>query len=714
MTESKTRLKNIFQFQAASLSSPIVATALNILLLYIAYTLNRIEYLLENYSYFVSNIQDGSIWKLLWGGVVFDTPGIFYTNALYILLMLLPFHIKERAGWYKMCKWVFIIINSFFLIINVADSIYFNYTLKRTSWSIFSEFGSESFFKIILIETIKHWYLIIYLILLIYGLWKLYFNPQIKKSEINKYAYYPIMIISLIIAAVTTIGGIRGGYLNHWEFYIIAIIFIYLGWQTIKNSWNRGIKITGILLITAGAILICCAPIGGFRHRDIRPIALSNANAYANRPIETSLILNTSFSMIRSIGDVAFKDPHYYDDKKELDKLYNPVYPGVPSNKMQKKNIVVIIIESFGREYIGGMNKELLGADYTGYTPFTDSLLKESAWWKYSYDNGGKSIDAMPSILASIPKFVRPFISTPQSMNQLCGFPGLLRKEGYSTAFFHGARTGSMGFDGFARSIGFQKYHGREDYNKDKRFNGDEDFDGYWAIWDEEFLQYYALQMSEMKEPFMTALFTASNHHPFKVPEKYANKFPEGTLKIHPTVGYTDYSLKKFFETARKQKWYDNTIFVITNDHTNMRDNDLYRSDIATFYGPVIIFDPSGQIAPGERDGITQQIDIMPTILNYLGYPHPYIAFGTDIFSTPKEDSWGINYINGIYQYVKYGMILQFDGEKSIAMYNIDDHLMNNNVIKENEELMHRMEKEVKAIIQSYMDRMINDELYVN
>lgn len=269
-----------------------------------------------------------------------------------------------------------------------------------------------------------------------------------------------------------------------------------------------------------------------------------------------------------------------------------------------------------------------------------------------------------------------------------------------------------MGFDGFARSIGFTGYFGREDFAKDKRFGGDSQFDGYWAIWDEPFMQYYAAKMTEMKQPFMTALFTASNHHPFRLPEQYAGKFPEGETAIHPTVGYTDHALRRFFETARKQPWFMNTIFVITNDHTNMRAHDEYRSDIGAFYGPVIIYDPSGTIKPGERDAIAQQTDIMPSLLSALNYPKPYIAYGIDLLSTEPAETWAVNYINNIYQLVKGKYILQFDGMKTIGVYDIDDHLMKRNLIGKVPE-QKEMETFLKGIIQSYMDRMLNDNMTV-
>ena len=280
-------------------------------------------------------------------------------------------------------------------------------------------------------------------------------------------------------------------------------------------------------------------------------------------------------------------------------------------------------------------------------------------------------------------------------MNDFTGLAGLLGKEGYETAFFHGAQNGSMGFQAFARKTGFQKYYGRTEYEAAK---GTDDFDGTWAIWDEPFLQYYAEEMSRMKEPFMTAVFTASSHHPFEIPEKYKTVFPEGPLEIHKCIRYTDMAIGKFFETARRQKWFENTIFVLTSDHTNMSDHKEYQTDLGGFCSPIIIYDP--QKPEGEiQDKIAQQIDIMPTVLGLLGYQKPYLAFGIDVLNTPAEDTWAVNYLNGVYQYVKHGEVIQFDGK-----------IFKDEKVR-SEKVKGEMERELKAIIQQYMERMTQDRL---
>ncbi|MBO7129469.1 MAG: sulfatase-like hydrolase/transferase [Prevotella sp.] len=617
--------------------APIVATAWNLLLVYLVYQIARCEYYFENASY-LSYTSD-----VFRGGLLFDTSAIIYTNALYILLMLLPF---RQNGYQQFCKWLYLIINGIALAMNLADSVYFQYTMRRTTTTVFSEFSNEgNLGSIIGTEFIHHWYLVLLFVGIMWLLWRLYAMP--KKQ-------HPLNMASLILVVPLCIAGIRGGF------------------------------------TTA-----------------VRPITISNANQYAQRPTDAALVLNTPFSMIRTIGKNVFVVPHYFESEAEMEAIYTPVHHSLspPPSPLTSKNVVVLIVESFGREYIGALNKDLEGGRYKGYTPFTDSLISKSITFRYSFCNGRKSIDGMPSILSSIPMFVEPFFLTPASMNDYTGLAGILATEGYETAFFHGAQNGSMGFQAFAQKTGFQKYYGRTEYDA---AHGTADFDGTWAIWDEPFMQYYAEEMSKMKQPFMTALFTASSHHPFVIPEKYAKDFPEGTLPIHKCIRYTDMAIRKFFETVQKQPWFTNTIFVMTSDHTNQSDHAEYQTDLGGFCSPIIIYDPSA--SGGIQDKIAQQIDILPTVLGLLGYPKKYLGFGIDVLNTPAEDTWAVNYLNGIYQYVKYGYVLQFDGTNTKAIYSLDDRLMKNN-LKGKIEVQPQMERELKAIIQQYMERMSQNRL---
>ena len=643
---------------------------LNLIIIYIAYGICRVAFVMENWGLFASDFQWSSVPEMLHGAWMFDTSAILYTNVLYALLMLIPLHYKEMRGWQMTAKWIFIIVNGVCIAANLADCVYFKYTMRRTTNTVFSEFSNEgNIGSIIGVEFMRHWYLVLLFVVMILAMWKCYFGGGSKKT--------------LRRTSMPQGKGLL-------RYYII---------QT---------------LCFAIFIPLCICGMRGGATTAVRPITISNANQYVAHPQEAGIVLNTPFSLIRTIGKKVFEIPEYMSEQ-EMNALYSPVI--IPNSSSlipnsSKKNVVILIVESFGREYIGGYNKWLDGGKYKGYTPFVDSLMQHSQTFLYSYCNGRKSIDGMPSILSSIPMFVEPFFLTPASMNDVSGIAGELKKKGYYSAFFHGAENGSMGFEAFARKTGFTDYFGRTEYNADKRFGGDKDFDGMWAIWDEPFLQFFATKMSEFKQPFVSAVFTASSHHPYKVPEKYKDIYKEEGIAIHKCIRYTDNAIRRFFDKAKTQSWYKNTLFVITSDHTNLSDHAYYQTDLGGFCSPIIFFDPSGDMKPGMRNAIAQQIDIMPTVLSYLGYDRPYVAFGCDLLTTTDEDTWAVNYLNGIYQYVKGDWLLQFDGQKSKALYRFrTDLLLEDNLLTKEPKIVKDMERQVKAIIQSYMTRMVNNQL---
>ncbi|MBQ1676366.1 MAG: LTA synthase family protein, partial [Bacteroidaceae bacterium] len=288
---------------------------------------------------------------------------------------------------------------------------------------------------------------------------------------------------------------------------------------------------------------------------------------------------------------------------------------------------------------------------------------------------------------------------------------GELKSIGYKTAFFHGASNGSMGFEAFAKATGFSEYYGRTEFDNDPNYKGEKEFDGNWGIWDEPFMQFYCDEMSRFKQPFMTAIFTVSSHHPFNIPEKYKKTFPEEKLEIHKCIRYTDYALRRFFESASKQKWFNNTIFVLTADHTNQKCHPVYETDLNLYSVPIIFYAPGLKLKGYDTEKIAQQIDIMPTVLQLIGYDKPYLAFGKDLINTPAEETSAVNYNNGIYQYIKNDYMMQFDGTRVTGMYKFktDLFLKQNLVGKVPEQA--QMEKELKAIIQQYMITISEDRL---
>ncbi len=641
--------------------APLVALALNLIMAYVVYFIARVAYLLENYSIFSQGLDTNGLISAFQGGLMFDSSAIMYTCSLYIAMMILPLHLKERQAYHKVCKWIFVIVNAIGLVLNLMDTVYFQYTSRRTTSTVFSEFGNEgNLAGIFGTELLHHWYLVLLAIVVVWLMWKLYVTPRLTVQHARSWRYYTIMVAGVLLMVPVMIGGMRGG---------LAIA--------------------------------------------VRPITVSNANQYVDRPVDAALVLNTPFALLRTMGKDVFSNPHYFDNETQLEAVYTPVHTPDSTAHFTPKNVVVIIVESYGKEYLGFFNHDLDGGKYKGYTPFIDSLMAKSLTFKYSYANGRKSIDAMPSVLSGIPMMVEPFFVTPASMNSLSGLARQLDGKGYTTAFFHGAQNGSMGFQAFARATGYQQYLGRSEFNNDPSTNGDDDFDGTWAIWDEPFLQFMVHKLNSYKQPFMATVFTASSHHPFKVPKNLENQFPdEGTQPIHKCVRYTDMALRHFFEEAAKQPWFNNTIFVFTADHTNQTTHDVYKTDLGLYSIPIAFYTPDGSLQPAVRDDVVmQQANVMPTLMGLLGYDKPYLAFGCDVLNTPPEQTWAFNYNNGIFQLLQGEWMLQFDGEKTKALYRFkQDPMLRNNLAGKVPEQA-QMERMLKAIIQQYMTRMTENRL---
>lgn len=648
-----------------TLFSNVGSLAWNLLLVYVCYFICRLTFLLTNWAIFGDQFEWGYMFRLFAAGTIFDTTAILYSNALFIVLFLFPFHWKERSAFYRVVRWVFVAVNTFFLISNLVDCVYFRFSGRRTTMSVFQEFSHEAggnMTSIFLKEFAVNWYLVVLAIALGILLYKLFRSPRPLPLHGPKWSYYVVQTVSLLVMAPFVVFGMRGG-------------------------------------MTAAT----------------RPITISNANQYADRPVDACLVLNTPFSLFRTLGKKAFIVPQYLSEEEAV-RVYSPLHTPADSIQFRPMNVVVLIVESFSKEFVGSFNTHLDNGTYKGYTPFLDSLLTKGLTFQYSYSNGRKSIDGMPSVLSSIPSFVEPFFLTPASLNNVSSLARELKHKGYYSAFFHGAMNGSMGFQAFANSVGFDSYWGRTEYNEDPKYHGDDDFDGTWAIWDEEFLQFFCDRMTEFKQPFVTSVFTATSHNPYALPERYKNVFPKGTHPIHECIGYTDNALRHFFATASKQPWYNNTLFVITADHASMNEHPEYVTDLGAFTVPILFYAPGMPELQGkDTETVVEQIDIMPTVLGILGYDRPYIGFGQDILHTPKEDKFAVNYISGsgIYQLVKGDYLIQFDGEQVIHAYRFRTDVLMKDDVKDSmpQEVRKEMETQLKSIIQQYMQRMNNNEL---
>lgn len=625
--------------------------AIQFLLLLLLYTLLRLGFFVYNQALF-PNVGLTDLLRMLWGGVKFDVVALLYLNVLYILMQGIPFSFKYARFYQKVAQWLFIITNSLGVMLNVIDYAYYPFTLKRTTGTVFEQFANEENLGRLAFD-------------FVWGYWGL---------------------VLLFIALVFVVRAVA------------RVIVIYRPQKLLLPFY---VAHTGLFLFIA--FLFIGGVRGGWAH-STRPITLSNAGDYVQNPEEMNVVLNTPFSILKTLKAVQLEEVHYYTDA-ELETLYPVIHQPEGTEEFKKMNVVVLILESFAKEHIGALNKDIQGGSYTGYTPFLDSLIGESYTFSRSFANGRKSIDALPSVITGIPSVGEPYVLSIYSGNKTTSMAKLLGDEGYETAFFHGAPNGSMGFSAYMQLAGIQHYFGKDEYNNDK------DFDGMWGIWDEPFMQFMANELNQFQQPFFAGFFSLSSHHPFKVPPQYQGKFPKGPLPVQEPIGYTDYALRQFFQTAAQMPWFNNTLFVICADHATVSHLPEYKTSANSVAIPIIFYRPNDKNLRGISDKLVQQIDIMPTVLSYLGYNKPYFSFGFDALSSDR-DNFLVNNISGTYCFFQDDYFMTHDGEKPLSLFNLrEDRLEQHDLLKASPETVERLDRSLRAFIQQYNNRMIHNNL---
>lgn len=671
-----------------------------LLLAYIIYSLCRAVFLIYNLD-LLQPMSGADLWNIFRGGLMFDTTAILYTNILYLVLSFIPAPFVFNRIYQKILRILYVTVNFICVCMNLGDTVYFPFSMRRVSMTFFSEFTGDINFGTILLESLAmFWYItLIGIILLLLLIW---LSGSCKHIKSPAYA-------ARTAGAATTSGAatVAGAATTATTATAAGAASPASLPQRRRAMW-RAIGLQALALIITAPLFII--GVRGGATRTMRPITLSNAGDFVQVAIHTQAVLNTPFSIIRTIGKAKFTKQNFYPTEAALEQVFTPIknFPDgttaqtlqangaaasasirtkegpalqdshfVPALQLEegatvgsKRNIVILIVESFAAENMSFLNPELPES----LTPFLDSLSREGLLCTNAFANGRKSIDAVPSILASMPSLITSFAVTPYATNDLNGLPDILKEMGYYCAFLHGAPNNSMGIRAVSHLCGVDNYYGKTEFGDDSKF------DGAWGIWDEYFLPFAAKTIGTFKEPFCASIFTLSSHHPFKLPKEYEGVFPQGATDLQRVTPYTDMSLRKFFEQARKSDWYKNTIFVITPDHSTLTGHaPKYKTPIWSTSIPIIFYAP-GFIKPGRYNAPVQQLDIMPTLLGLLNYNKPYFAFGRDLNRDSTLQPFVINYGTNQFQLIQGDTLLVRDNKSLVAAYyyKTDSLLLNN------------------------------------
>ena len=597
----------------------------------------------------------GEQFRLFFIGMRFDIWTLIIANLPFLVFYGIPLEYKYNKYYCKTIDILFVITNILSITLNLIDVIYYRYIDKRMTSELlgFVQHTDDNQGSLVKQFLVDFWFMVVIFLIFLIAIIILTRKTRVKKARITNrtYWYTTRSLIFLLLIALSII-GLRGGLQN-------------------------------------------------------KPISIITAANYTKTQ-NIPLVLNTPFTIGRGSSGEVLKPLHFFDDE-ELEKLYSTISNNLTINRFidgnaKNYNIFIIILESHGQEMVRFYNKQR----ETTITPFLDSLLANSLVFN-GMANGRQSIEAVTSILSGLPSLMsKDYVESRYAANRLDGIGSILKKRGYTTAFFHGGNNGTMNFNASALSAGFDQYFGRNEYGND------DDYDGIWGISDMPFLQFTANKVNEMKKPFACSVFTLSSHHPFKLPKGY--ELPDGDYKsdFEKTVRYTDDSMRHFFETISKYGWFDSTIFVIVGDHVNPEHRfDNYLNGfgqyqiVTAFYAPSII-------KPLTTNILAQQTDIGISLLAALGCNDTIFTFGRNVFDSLQEPCF-TSYLNNIYQYSDGKYMLQSDGQNITAVFDIEnDPCLTKNLYKEGEnERWNELDGKFKMRLQQYTNRMINNKLYI-
>jgi len=458
-------------------------------------------------------------------------------------------------------------------------------------------------------------------VILIPELWDLiYLNYTAKRASCDVYAFYAFGEDSDQFKSLAQ---------RFW--YVLVLYFIWtfgfiLALRKLCNSRINSIspiKDIGLLFMSLSIYFVLA-------RNSLGPKPLGIADALKiQHPTSTQFILNSPFVVLKTIQNKSRAKNNLIP--LTLEKTHANPRMNISSNGAPlRPNLMFIIVESLG-------NKQLhQRVNGTPLTPFLDQLAtkQNNTAGSKGLAEGKTSIECLPALFAGIPSWLEtPFILSNSSTNQLTGFPEICNQRGYETYFIHGAKAGSMRFDALASSLGFKFQLYRDDLS-----NSSAEF-GSWGVHDHVVFKQISKRLSQGKKPFMLTFFTLSTHEPFDIPKRFKKKY--NLLSAESTsYRYFDDQLRTFFEQNKHERWFKNTVFIITGDHTPVHlDNAQYKT--ADYFSvPIFIILTKGM---NKTISVTDQKSIVPALCRALNWNTKLYSFA------PRTNKDMIRYLNGTY-----------------------------------------------------------------
>ena len=449
------------------------------------------------------------------------------------------------------------------------------------------------------------------------------YPDEVTKMLVNGHLLTLIVVFSALIVASKSI----------WK---------YSG-ELLSADTNTNLKISFVSFFTLLIVLLLCAR-GTLGHRPINPALVY----FSTDPLINSLTLNSTYSVAYALNQ--------FGDEKNAAKLYgkmsderiielvrqetklpqssfaNSQYPTLakrsPSYQGKPKNLVIILEESLGAQYVSSL----------GGIPITPEIDKLNAQgWAFNrlYATGTRSVRGIEAVITGFtPTPSRAVVKLNKSQKDFFTIASLLKRNGYQTQFIYGGESHFDNMKSFFLGNGFTDIVDFDDIENPQ-------FIASWGASDEDLFNQADIELAKLhksNKPFFSFVFTSSNHDPFEIPEgvispiKYTEeqlkRYDEKELLRHKAIQYADYALGKFIAKAKTQAYWQDTVFLIVADHdARATGSDLV--PINNFHIPGVILN-SGN-GPKSDERIVSQIDLAPTLLSLMGVENHSPMLGQDL-----------------------------------------------------------------------------------
>ncbi|MBD1572260.1 LTA synthase family protein [Vibrio sp. S17_S38] len=471
------------------------------------------------------------------------------------------------------------------------------------------------------------------------GLWLLVYMEISTPTFIEEYDVRPNrFFVEYLIYPKEVMSMLWTGYkLELFLGFIVTVLTLYFGWMfsgaivsDISSPawyWRLPLGLVAVALCVLGAR-------SSFGHRGINPSMI----AFSNDNLMNDFALNSTYSVLYAIKLMRTEeDSSKYYPKMEHDKVVDLIQKSThveqsqythqelptlvrrpASYKGKPKNIVILLQESLGSRFVGGLGGLPL-------TPNLDEIIKESWYFTRLYATGTRSIRGIEAVTSGFsPTPANAIVKLPKGQQDFYTIAQTLSHNGYHTQFIYGGESHFDNMKGYCLGNGFTDIQDLPTFIKPQ-------FVGSWGACDEDLYEKAHQQFTELNKsdkPFFSFVFTTTNHSPFEYPEGKIEPYNSPAATRENTVKYSDFAFGEFIKQAKASDYWDDTIFVVVADHDSRVSGD--QSIPADYFKiPAIIF--GGGVEAKQDDRIASQIDLPPTLLSLAGIDNFGPMIGHDL-----------------------------------------------------------------------------------